>query len=118
MRLIELARGIGARILTHDAKAPAIEIKRIYAGDNISDMLNSASDSTLLVTNIANKMLNRVAELMDVPAICLVNGVAPAPEILELANGHGTVLVVSPVSLFETCGRLFVCLNHPLKPSA
>ena len=66
-----------------DASAPAssrarrrrsAQIAKIYAGDRVSDLLDQASDTTLLVTNLMSLQLIRLAELMDVPAVCFVNG--------------------------------------------
>jgi hypothetical protein len=110
MRLTELVERIGAGIATHREKATTIEIDRVYAGDKVSDVLNEVSATTLLVTNLTTGQILRVAELMDVPSICLVNGVEPNPELLRAASEHGVVLVVSPVDLFATCGRLYECL--------
>ncbi len=39
----------------------------------------------------------RVAELMEVPGICFVDGVDPGPEIIELATENHTLLMVSAV---------------------
>ena len=52
----------------------------------MSDLLNEASSKTLLVTNLANLQMVRVAELMEVPGICFVDGVEPGQEIIELAH--------------------------------
>ena len=84
---------------------------RIYAGDRVSDLLNEASEKTLLVTNLMSLQMIRVAELMDVPAICFVNDVEPSPEIVARAGSTGTVLLVSPIGVFETCGRLYQNLS-------
>jgi redox-sensing transcriptional repressor len=100
MKLNELAQKIGARILTPHPES-AGEVTRIYAGDRVSDLLNEASDKTLLVTNLANLQMVRVAELMEVPGICFVDGVDPGPEIVELATENGTLLMVSPVGVFD-----------------
>jgi hypothetical protein len=106
MTLSQIAQMIEAR--TFPAAAPADrEILTVYAGDRISDLIEQASPHTLLVTNIANSQLIRVAELMDVPGICLVNGGHPAPELLEAAGKSGTGVIVSSAGLFETCGRLY-----------
>ena len=109
MKLADLATSTGAQILT-DGTAAEAEIFRVYAGDRISDLLNQASDNTLLVTNLASQQLIRLAELMDVPGLCLVNGRRPEQEVVDLANAHGTMIMTSPVSVFETCGRLYLCL--------
>lgn len=108
MKLQELARRIGARVLT--ATLGGGDVTRIYAGDRVSDLLNEASDKTLLVTNLANLQMVRVAELMEVPGICFVDGVDPGQEIIDLAVDSGTMLMVSPLGVFETCGRIYQLL--------
>jgi hypothetical protein len=109
MRLDDLARRIGATVLTpgpEDAK-----ITRIYAGDRVSDLLNEASSTTLLVTNLANLQMLRVAELMEVPGVCFVEGVEPDRGVVELASANRTMLMVSPVGVFETCGLIYQLLS-------
>jgi redox-sensing transcriptional repressor len=108
MRLDDLARRIGANVLTpgpEDAK-----ITRIYAGDRVSDLLNEASSTTLLVTNLANLQMLRVAELMEVPGVCFVEGVEPDKGVVELASANHTMLMVSPAGVFETCGLIYQLL--------
>ena len=112
MKLSELADRIGARIVTNARRAGHIEIDRICAGDQVSDLLNEATDGTLLVTNLANPLLPRVANLMDVPAVCLLNGTVPDPRFAEVASELGTVLVVSPLGMDETRGCLERCLQQ------
>jgi redox-sensing transcriptional repressor len=116
MALQELAQRIGARILTpHPENAG--EVTRIYAGDRVSDLLSEASDRTLLVTNLANLQMVKVAELMEVPGICFVDGVDPGPEIVELAVEDGTLLMVSPLGVFETCGLIYKLLSPEAIPA-
>jgi redox-sensing transcriptional repressor len=110
MKLLDLAQRIGARILTPGLGLGAV-VTRIYAGDRVSDLLNEASDKTLLVTNLANLQMVRVAELMEVPGICFVDGVEPDQEIIDLAGENGTLLMVSPVGVFETCGLIYQFLS-------
>jgi redox-sensing transcriptional repressor len=106
MRLEELAGHIGARIVTPGAPG-GTEVAKIYAGDRVSDLLNEASDKTLLVSNLASVQMLRVAELMDVPGICFVSGAEPDDEVVALARENGTLLMVSPDGVFETCGRIY-----------
>jgi redox-sensing transcriptional repressor len=105
----DLAQRIGARVIAGCAGDRSV--CRIYAGDRVSDLLNEASEKTLLVTNLMSLQMIRVAELMDVPAICFVNDVEPSPEIVARAGSTGTVLLVSPIGVFETCGRLYQNLS-------
>ncbi len=106
MRLEELAKDIGARIVT-PGRPDGTTVTRIYAGDRVSDLLNEASDTTLLVSNLASVQMLRVAELMDVPGICFVGGIEPDDDVVELARANGTLLMVSPVGVFETCGLIY-----------
>jgi hypothetical protein len=118
MRLVEVAEQIGGKIISHRDKAETLEVERVYAGDRMSDMLNEASDNMLLVTNLTNAVLVRVAELMDAPGICLLNDSNPEQELIDAAVEHGTVLVVSPVGMFETCGRLYGSLAPESKTAS
>ncbi|MCX5674940.1 MAG: DRTGG domain-containing protein [Planctomycetota bacterium] len=107
---VDLARRIGARVVA-EGHPPGRTVDRVYAGDRISDLLTHASQTTLLVTNLSSALLVCVAELMDVPAICLVGGQDPTPEILAKARAQGMFLMVSSADLFETCGRVHRCWN-------
>jgi hypothetical protein len=51
-------------------------------------------------------------ELMDVPALCLVDGAQPGRELLEAAHRAGTAVMVSPSGLAKTV-RTFEELLQP-----
>ncbi len=106
MRVQEIAEKLQARILAQGELARS-EIERAWAGDRISDLLNQASGSTLVITHALSTHLVRVAELVDLAAVCLVGGQAPDEEFLSQARGVGLWVITSPVDLFETCGRLY-----------
>jgi hypothetical protein len=110
MKLEDLATNIGARVVT-PGKPGGTTVTKIYAGDRVSDLLNEASNKTLLVSNLASVQMLRVAELMDVPGICFVNGVEPDAEMIRLAEDNDTLLMVSPQGVFETCGLIFQALG-------
>lgn len=109
MKLRALAKAIKARIVS-SAGAGNSEINSVFAGDKMSALLEKADASTLLVTSLANTQLARVAELMDCPGICLVDGVQPESALLQAASRGATAVLISPFDMFETCGRLFHCL--------
>jgi hypothetical protein len=64
-----------------------------------------------VVTNLVGVSLMRVAELADIPAICLLNGREPEPPMRQGAERLGIVLFVSPFDMFETCGRLYGAMS-------
>lgn len=111
LSLEQLAERIGARIVVAGTQG-GTNVTKIYAGDRVSDLLHEASQKTLLVTKLANLQMVRVAELIDVPGICFVDDIDPTQEILELAQDNGTLLMVSPLGIFETCGLIFHHLSE------
>jgi len=120
MKLSEIAAKLGARVLTRgpmgaqtagNAILDDVEIKRVYAGDKMSDLLNAASSDTIVVTHLNNQQLIRAAELMDIPAICLLHGIVPDDDFIKALGRIGTILMSSPYGMFETCGHLFQFLN-------
>lgn len=110
MKLEDLARNIGAELIS-PGKPGGTKIAKVYAGDRVSDLLNEASDETLLVSNLASLQMLRVAELMDVPGICFVNDTRPDADMVDLARQNDTLLMVSPVGVFETCGLIYQALD-------
>jgi hypothetical protein len=116
MILSEVAAGIGARVLTHPSRMEQIQIHRVSAADKMSDLIDEASDSTLLVSHLSNPHLLRIADLLDVPCICLLDDAQPQEHLVLAAQESGKVLMVSPEGMAETCRRLglhgLTCLNR------
>jgi hypothetical protein len=110
MTLQELARQTGTRLVL-PGRRPGGEIARVIAGDRMSDLLEKAGPDTLLVTRLANPHLFRMAELMDVPGICLVRHPEPGPGLLEAACACGAALLVAGGELEETRTLLERCLG-------
>ncbi len=105
MKLGELIEALDARMLQPGGNEKA-EISHVFAGDKMSALLEHAGPATLLVTSLANTQLACVAELMDCPALCLVDGANAEPGLLEAAARGETAVLVSRFDMFETCGRL------------
>jgi len=112
MKLSELADKLGAQIVANVERAGDAQVERFHVSDRISDLLNFASDETLLVTGLVNMHLARVAELMDAPGICLLDGLAPDAPLLEAALRRGIVLMISESGCEETAGLLRACLHE------
>jgi hypothetical protein len=99
MDITELAKRINARI---HSGAAGQDIGILYAADTMSELIAHAAPGTLLVTSLNNNQLVRVAELMDVPGICLTNGAEPSPELVARAEAAGTTILVSPFGYSKT----------------
>jgi len=110
MKLTALMNDLGFRILVPACGADR-EIRRIYAGDRMSDLLSAASEDTLVITHVANQSIIRLIELMDLPAVCFLNGLQPDTATLDAARTANTCLMSSPLEMYETCGRFHELLN-------
>jgi hypothetical protein len=110
MNLSELALKINARLFP-PAGEFCTEVTGINAADTMSSLIANASHDTLIVTSLNNSQLIRIAELMDVPGLCLVGGVQPSPDLIARARETGAAIMVSPYSLEETRRQLVACLS-------
>ena len=102
MNLKELAHMIDAQLHLGSGTGEA-EIAGAYAADTMSDLIAHAAPDTLLVTSLDNNQLLRVAELMDVPGICIA---AAGNTARRLSPGTGTALLLCRVGLEQTCALL------------
>jgi redox-sensing transcriptional repressor len=116
MKLQDLAAKIGATVIS-PGKPDGTEVTHIYAGDRVSDLLNQASEKTLLVSNLASVQMLRVAELMDVPGICFVENIRPDAELVDLAKANKTFVMVSAAGVYETCGMIYNVLAAEQPPA-
>ncbi len=117
MRLNDLARCLGARILTHENRAATIQVSRAFAANRMSDLLAGADSSTLLISSLSNPHLLRALELLDVPCLCLASDAHPTDAFVAAARDHDKVVLLSPDTLAETCRRVreqgLACASRP-----
>jgi len=83
------------------------EVTTCHASDLISDILAFRGASSLLQTGITNAQVIRTAEIMDFDAVVFVRGKEPQPQTIELAKQQKIPLFVTPLSMYESCGRLY-----------
>jgi hypothetical protein len=101
--IVELAQG---SILTRKA-GPDLEISSCGASDLMSDVLANVKADSLLITGLANAQSVRTAEMADIRILIYVRGKVPDPETVKLAEESGISLIVSPLGMYEMCGRLY-----------
>jgi len=83
------------------------EVGLCCASDLMSDVLILSGAGSLLLTGLTNAQVIRVAELSEFVAVCFVRGKKPQPEAVQLAEEREIPLLVTPLSMFESCGRLY-----------
>jgi len=89
------------------------DLQKAFSSDLMSDVLTLDDDHMLLITGLSNVQLVRTAEMADIEVVVLARNKKATPEMIELANENGLVLLETPYSIFRTSGILY---TNGLKP--
>ncbi len=84
-----------------------LEVLSCHASDLMSDVLTLSGVGSLLLTGLTNAQVIRVAEISDFAAVCFVRGKKPQAEAVQLAKEREIPLLVTPLSMYESSGRLY-----------
>ena len=83
------------------------EVHTACGSDMMSDVLAFVKDQSVLLTGLVNPQVVRTAEMMDMVCIVFVRGKDPTPDMIELAQDRGIVLLKTPLRMFTACGLLY-----------
>lgn len=106
MTLEDLKDILDAEILFGD-DFMSMEIKTVFASDLMSDVLTFIKPDSLLLTGLTNPQVVRTAEMSDIALICFVCGKQPQEGTINLAKEKEIPLLVTNLSMYDFCGRLF-----------
>lgn len=76
--------------------------------DMMSDVLAYVKDQAVLLTGLVNSQVIRTAEMMDMVCIVFVRSKKPTPDMIELAEDSGMVVLSTDMRLYEACGKLYM----------
>lgn len=107
MRLRDVLTLTAAKLTTPTTDLD-VEIRCGFAADLMSDVLRYDLSQSLLISGLGNPQVVRTAEMADVVGILMVRGKTPPPETLALAAEVGIPFLVTDLTMFESCGRLFM----------
>lgn len=107
LSLKEIAEELEAQVYSHPDKLN-VKCKRVAAGDLMSDLLHIQQDGVILLTGLNSVQTARTCLLTDMKALILVRGKKPSEELLKEAELHGIPVLSTKLSLFSSCGRLYV----------
>ena len=106
MKLKDIERILEAEVLV-GGELLHKEVKMVCGCDLMSDVLSFVKSDSLLLTGLTNPQVVRTAEMADLQAICFVRGKKPDKETVEMAESKDIPLLVTPIPMFESCGRLY-----------
>ncbi len=105
MRLSKIAKLVEARVVS--GEIDNVEIERGFSSDLMSDVLTLDTNNMLLITGMTNLQAIRTADMADVNCILFVRNKRATPEMIELANELGIIMLESPLSMFRISGMLY-----------
>jgi len=106
MKLSEIARILESDFLTgHDKKD--LEFHFCRGCDLMSDVLAAFADGSVFLTGLVTLQAVRTASISGAAAIVFVRNKKPSPDIIALAQEEDIPLLVTPLTMFVSCGRLY-----------
>jgi len=107
MKLRQISDAIEAIVLYGNELLDDIDVDYAYGADLMSDVLAFANPGSLLLTGLTNVQIVRTSQMLDIPAVIFVRGKRPREETVKLAESLKMPVLLSPKSMFETCGLLY-----------
>ena len=86
------------------------EINYGFSSDLMSDalaLIQKFSEETILITGLCNSQSIRTADMLDIHTILIVRGKKYNEEEIELAKESQINVITTPLTMFETCGKLY-----------
>ena len=106
VKISEILKYTDSRIVSRHA-IDERKIEKGFSSDLMSDVLTLDEDNILLITGLANVQLVRTAEMADISAVLLARGKQATPDMIELANENGLIIMETPLSIYKASGILF-----------
>ena len=106
MKISTIRELLGAEVLC-GAEHLGDHVYSACGSDMMSDVLAFVKDQAVLITGLMNTQVVRTAEMMDMRCVVFVRDKKPTPELIELAQESGIVVLASPKRMYEACGILY-----------
>ena len=106
MTLRDAAKIIEAEILVGEDLLDQ-EIGSICGSDMMSEVLAFTNEHSVLLTGLCNTQVMRTADMLDLDCLIFIRGKQPTPEMLQMAEDDGRVVMKTRFGMFSTCGKLY-----------
>jgi len=85
-----------------------VNIERAMASDLMSDVLAFAEPGIMLITGLHSPQVIRTALVVGIPVVLMVRKIDVPESVIDFAKESGVTLIATKLSMFETCGRLYM----------
>lgn len=106
MKLSEIARILESDFLAGEDKKEN-DFKYCRGCDLMSDVLSTSAEDSVFLTGLVTLQAIRTASVSGAGAIVFVRNKKPSAEVVALARQEDIPLLVTPLSMFVSCGRLY-----------
>jgi predicted transcriptional regulator len=89
----------------------SVQVAEVGAADLMSDVLALGKPGMLLLTGLASTQMIRTVAVAGLCAVVLVRGRKPHPSVLALARERKIPLLGTPLTMFETAGRIYRAIS-------
>jgi len=83
------------------------EVERGYVSDLMSDVIANTRQGDVWITLQIHINIVAVAVMKELSGIIIIGGREPEEETLQKAREEGLPLLVTPLTAFETAGKLY-----------
>jgi predicted transcriptional regulator len=106
VKISEIIKYTEARLVSGNLKTDR-DLDKAFSSDLMSDVLTLDEENILLITGLANLQLIRTAEMADIHVVLLARGKQATPDMIELANENGLIIMETPFSIYKASGILY-----------
>jgi len=106
LNLEEISKILKCKVMVGD-NIDQVEVEGICAADLMSDVLAFTKPGSVLLTGLSNVQSVITTHVAEVVGVIYVRGKKPDAEAIKLANQKNIPLLMSPLSMYEACGRLW-----------
>jgi len=107
MKLSEVVEAIDGKICCGQDALLDTEVRTAAASDLMSEILARSDAPDVLLTRLNNAQSIHTSSIFGTQAVVVVRGRPIADIVIETACEEEIVLLSTPLSLFEACGRLY-----------
>ncbi len=111
MTLKEIADNLGAEVIHIGEAFDKLDVKNIFAGDMMSEVLVRDDENRIIVTALTTDQVIRTADIVEAAGIILINGKRPQESMKKLAEESDITMLSTKMSMFKTCINLGVLLH-------
>ncbi|MCQ2314277.1 MAG: hypothetical protein MJZ56_03785 [Bacteroidales bacterium] len=112
MKLKQIAELLEAKVLCGEERLDDNN-DYCFSSDLMSDVLTLGDQNPIIVTGLCTMQTIRTCEMGNLEVVVFVRKKKPTPEMIELAEENGMILLSSDFSMFKACGILY---QNGLKP--